>query len=77
MSLTFDCVSVADGRQPAGFASFTGHSPDGLRRSANKVSAISLAHRLVNPKNKCGWASFLASEQVHLGVVRPIRIPRT
>jgi hypothetical protein len=41
LALTFDCVSVADGRQPAGFASFTGHSPDGLRRSANKVSAIS------------------------------------
>ena len=43
MALTFDCVSVADGRQPAGFASFTGHSPDGLRRSANKVSAIWLS----------------------------------
>ena len=40
MALTFDCVSVAEGRQHAGFASFTGHSPDGLRRSANKVSAI-------------------------------------
>ncbi len=40
MALTLDCVSVADGRQPTGFASFTGHSPDGSRRSANKMSAI-------------------------------------
>jgi len=27
-------------REPSGFAAFIGHSPDGLRRSANKVSAI-------------------------------------
>ena len=40
MALTFDCVSVANGREPSGFAAFTGHSPDGSRRSANKVSAI-------------------------------------
>ena len=40
MALTFDCVSVAAGREPSGFAAYTGHSPDGLRRSANKVSAV-------------------------------------
>ena len=39
IALTFDCVSVAEGRAPSGFAAFTGHSPDGSRRSANKVSA--------------------------------------
>ena len=43
MSLTFDCVSVAEGREPSGFAEFTGHSPNGFRRSANKVSAIWLS----------------------------------
>ena len=42
-TLAFDCVSVADGRQPAGFASFTSQSPDGSRRTANKVSATWLA----------------------------------
>ena len=43
MALTFDCVSLAEGREPSGFAAFTGHSPDGSRRSANKESAIWLA----------------------------------
>ncbi len=43
MALTFDCVLVAAGREPSGFAVFIRHSPDGLRRSANKVSAIWLA----------------------------------
>ena len=43
MALTFDCVSLADGREPSGFAAFTGHSTDGSRRSANKVSAIQLS----------------------------------
>jgi len=40
LALTFDCVFVAAGRQPSGFASLIRPSPDGLRRSANKVSAI-------------------------------------
>ena len=40
MALTFDCVLVAAGREPSGFAVFIKHSQDGLRRSANKVSAI-------------------------------------
>jgi hypothetical protein len=43
--LTFDCVLVAAGREPSGFAAFAGHSPDGLRRSANKVSAIGRERR--------------------------------
>ena len=43
MALTFDCVLVAAGREPSGFAVLIRHSPDGLRRSANKVSAIWLA----------------------------------
>ena len=42
MSLTFDCVFVAVVREPSGLAAFTVHSPDGLRRSANKVSAFRL-----------------------------------
>ena len=33
-------VFVAAGREPSGFAAFTGISPDGLRRYANKVIAI-------------------------------------
>ena len=41
--ITFDWVFVAAGREPSGFATFIRHSPDGLRSSANKVSAISLA----------------------------------
>jgi len=40
MVLTFNCVFVAAGRKPSGFAAFIKHSPDGLRRSANKVSAV-------------------------------------
>ena len=40
MALTFDCVLVAAGREPSGFTVFIRHSPDGLRLSANKVSAI-------------------------------------
>ena len=40
MAFTFDFVFVAVGREPSGFAAFNGRSPDGLRRSANKVSAI-------------------------------------
>lgn len=45
MTLTFNCVFVAEGREPSGFAAFTGHSPNGLRRSANKVSGNWLAPR--------------------------------
>jgi hypothetical protein len=44
MALTLDRVSVSEGREPSGFAAFTGRSPDGSRRSANKVSAIWLSH---------------------------------
>ena len=40
MALTFDCIFVAEGREPSGFVAYTRHSPDGLRRSAIKVSAI-------------------------------------
>jgi hypothetical protein len=40
MALTFDCVFVAVGREPSGFAAFTDLSPDGLRHSANKGSTI-------------------------------------
>jgi len=40
MALTLDLVIVAEGREASGFAAFVRHSPDGLRRSANKVSAI-------------------------------------
>ena len=40
MALAFYGVFVAVGREPSGFATFTVHSPDGLRRSANIVSAI-------------------------------------
>ena len=40
MALTLDFVIVAEGREPSGFAAFVRLSPDGLRRSANKVSAI-------------------------------------
>jgi len=40
MALTFDCVSVADGREPSGFAAITGDSPDGLRRRV-KVDNLS------------------------------------
>jgi hypothetical protein len=43
MALILDRVSVAEGREPSGFAAFTGRSPDGSRRSANKESAIWLA----------------------------------
>ena len=40
MALIFDCVSVAAGREPSGFAASMGRTPDGLRRSANKLIAI-------------------------------------
>ena len=40
MALTIDCVSVAAGCEPSGFAAFKGRSPDGLQHSANKVNAI-------------------------------------
>jgi hypothetical protein len=40
MAFTFDCVFVAVGREPSGFEAFIGRAPDGLRRSANKVSVI-------------------------------------
>jgi hypothetical protein len=46
MALTFDGVFVAVGREPSGFAAFTDHSPDDLRRSANKVSAMELVTRM-------------------------------
>ena len=51
MALTFDCVLVAAGREPSGLAGFIRHAPDGLRRSANKVSAIGLAPA-AQPKNE-------------------------
>ena len=35
-ALAFDCIFVAAGREPSGFAS-TVRSPDGLRRSADIV----------------------------------------
>jgi hypothetical protein len=31
MAVTLDRVSVAEGREPSGFAAFTGRSPDGSR----------------------------------------------
>ncbi len=38
-ALTFDCVFVAAGREPSGFATLIRHSPDGLRRFAKQVDA--------------------------------------
>ncbi len=40
MALTFDSIFLAAGREPSGFAALHVNSPDGLRRSANKASAI-------------------------------------
>jgi len=49
MALTFDCVLVEAGREPAGFAVFIRHSPDGLRRFANKVSGIGRRRPMLFP----------------------------
>ena len=36
----FDCVTVAAGFEPSDVAEIITHSPDGLRRSANKLRVI-------------------------------------
>jgi len=55
MALTFDFAFVAEGREPSGFATFIRHSTDGLRRSANKVSAIGHKAAGVSRENTAHW----------------------
>ena len=49
-----DFALVAEWREPSGFAPFIRHSPDGPRRSADKLSAIGLTPHLKNEKTPAG-----------------------
>ena len=53
MALTFDCVSIAAGREPSGFAAITGDSPDGLRRR-DKVDNLSYFEPFCRSSWPCG-----------------------
>ena len=69
MALTFDCVLVAAEREPPGFAAFSRHSPDGLRRSVNNVSAIGrspLRGLNISSTSTAGWRERLRPYRLEL-----------